>query len=229
MPFRPLLLRPHRPVAATLWRLRRPAKSGRAPRVLITLGVLLLLFGIALAILVNRTRPTLTLLAKAQVREHVLRAVNNAVSDEITDGGAEYGEFVTLERDYNGDITALVLNSAKMNLLQARVSNRVAVSVLNLVNTDMGVQFGDLTGNVMFAGRGPALPVRVQSVNDVTVRVINEVSDYGINQTHYKLALEVSTEISILIPGGTTTATVVTEIAIAESVIIGKVPQFYAK
>ena len=54
-----------------------------------------------------------------------------------------------------------------------------------------------------------------------------DISDAGINQTNHQINLEVIVDIDILIPWGTESAQVVSEVMIADTVIVGKVPDTY--
>jgi hypothetical protein len=55
----------------------------------------------------------------------------------------------------------------------------------------------------------------------------NNVVTAGINQTKHQINLEVIVDIDILIPWGTESAQVVTEVMIADVVVVGKVPETY--
>ncbi|MDR0906421.1 MAG: sporulation protein YunB [Oscillospiraceae bacterium] len=199
--------------------------SARAGIILITLAVIISAVG---ALFFARVRPIVAILAKAAAREYVTTAINDAVESEISAGRLRYDEIVTLEKDDSGAITALVTDMAKINILQSRVSNAVARNVVNVMSEDMAVPIGDAIGGIIFSGRGPKVPIRVESVTDISAQIGNDFSSGGINQTRHKITLAISAEIVILIPGGRTTAVVTSEIAIAETIIIGTVPNVYA-
>ena len=55
----------------------------------------------------------------------------------------------------------------------------------------------------------------------------NNVVTAGINQTKHQINLEVIVDIDILIPWGTESTQVVTELMIADTVVVGKVPGTY--
>jgi sporulation protein YunB len=181
------------------------------------------------AAFVSRVRPIMEELAKAQSREYVLRAINDAMGDEIIAGGLRYSELVTLEKDETGAVTALVTDMAKINILQSRVSSRVAENIAGLFSADMSVPLGDAFGGVLFSGRGPKIPIRVESVTDVRARLMNDFDSEGINQTRHRITLSIAADIAVLIPGGKTRAEVTSDVAIAETVIVGGVPDVYTR
>ena len=80
---------------------------------------------------------------------------------------------------------------------------------------------------LLLAGRGPCLRVRMQSVGTATARFDNQFSSAGINQTRHRIILDVDVHVSILLPGLTTYTKVSNEISVAETVIVGGVPETY--
>jgi sporulation protein YunB len=193
--------------------------------VVLLIAVLISVVG---AVFVARVKPIVAVLAKAEAREYVVRAINDAVETEVSGGKLRYGELVTLEKDSNGAITALVTDMAKINVLQSRISNQVATNIVNVISSKMSVPIGDAVGGILFAGRGPRVPIKVESVTDVRTQFVNDFSSGGINQTRHKITLSVTADIVILIPGGRTGAVVTSDVAVAETVIVGNVPNVYA-
>ena len=94
-------------------------------------------------------------------------------------------------------------------------------------STELAIPIGTLTGSPLLAGRGPCLRVRMQSVGTATARFDNQFSSAGINQTRHRIILDVDVHVSILLPGLTTYTKVSNEIAVAETVIVGGVPETY--
>jgi sporulation protein YunB len=175
----------------------------------------------------SRVKPIITVFAKAEAREAVLRAMNDAIAEELS-GAMRYEDLVTIQKDANGNVTALITDMTKINLLQARVSNSVATHVVNLMSTKLTVPLGDVLGGVLLTGHGPGLPVRIHSVSDIHARYVNNFESAGINQTRHRIVLEVTAEMDLLIPGGRTSTSVTVEVAVAETIIVGTVPNVYA-
>ena len=55
----------------------------------------------------------------------------------------------------------------------------------------------------------------------------NDLTSAGINQTKHQINLEVIVDVEILVPWGSETSQVVTEVLIADTVVVGQVPQTY--
>ena len=76
-------------------------------------------------------------------------------------------------------------------------------------------------------GRGPGIPVRIIALTSSRVEFQNSIVTAGINQTKHQINLEVIVDIDILIPWSSESAQVVTEVLIADTVIVGQVPESY--
>jgi sporulation protein YunB len=89
------------------------------------------------------------------------------------------------------------------------------------------IPLGNLTGISLLMGRGPGVPVEILMLTSSRVAFHNSVVTAGINQTKHQLNLAVIVDIDVLIPWGTESTQVVTEVMIADTVIVGKVPETY--
>ena len=82
-------------------------------------------------------------------------------------------------------------------------------------------------GISLFSGMGPDIRVSVVPVGSVTTRFVTKFESAGINQTRHEISLEATTTMRIVIPTGTDTIQVTSTIPIAESIIVGTVPESY--
>ena len=79
----------------------------------------------------------------------------------------------------------------------------------------------------LFSGSGPKLPVKVMSISTSDAEFRNEFSEAGINQTLHQLIMEVSVDVAVLVLGETAGFTITSEVVVAETVIIGDVPETF--
>ena len=76
-------------------------------------------------------------------------------------------------------------------------------------------------------GRGPKIPVRIIVLSSSSVEFSNSIVTAGINQTKHQINLCVTVDMQILVPWGTEDTEVSTDVLIADTVIVGKVPETY--
>ena len=199
----------------------------RRQKVLVWCTFLLAALGALTAAAVLHMRPIVVDLATARTSNMVNRIVVAAINDAVDSGRIDYGRLVSFDKDANGHVTALKSNMAEFNRLQASISDDILQRMADVSTTDLSIPIGTLTGSPLLAGRGPCLHVRMQSVGTATARFDNQFSSAGINQTRHRILLDVDVHVSILLPGLTTYTKVSNEISVAETVIVGGVPDTY--
>ena len=162
-----------------------------------------------------------TQIAVSDATDIVTKAVNDSINEVIGQGIYGFDYFVNLDKDSDGSVTAITSNMAHINTLSTDILNSVIES------TDNGIPFGNLTGLNLLLNKGPDVNVQIIMLTSSRVDFRNEVVSCGINQAKYQLVLEVTIDIDVLIPWGTESATTVTEVIVADTVIVGKVPNTY--
>jgi len=71
------------------------------------------------------------------------------------------------------------------------------------------------------------LPVRVISISNSDAQFVSHFSEAGINQTLQQLTMEVSVDVTILVLSETTTFRVTSQVVVAETIIVGAVPDTF--
>ena len=194
-------------------------------------GIWLTLLALALlaaaASLLWHLNPVMTSMATARVSNTVNRIVSAAVNEAVADGEIDYQNFVIFDKDDTGHITALRSNVAEVNRMQGRIADEILARLAEVSTSELEIPLGTLTGSALLAGRGPNLHVRMQTVGSASATFRNQFTAAGINQTRHQIFLDVDVYMSILLPGMKTSTKVSNEIAVAETVIVGGVPDTY--
>ena len=211
---------------AAVERLRYLRLTGRQKALIWITLVFALLLGLTIAAVLHM-KPIVVNLATARTSNTVNRIVVAAINDAVDSGRIDYGRLVDFDKDTEGRVTALKSNMAEFNRLQEANADDILQRMAEVSTTDLSIPIGTLTGSPLLAGRGPCLHVRMQSVGTATARFDNQFSSAGINQTRHRIILDVDVHVSILLPGLTTYTKVSNEISVAETVIVGGVPDTY--
>lgn len=165
-------------------------------------------------------------IAVSDASDIVTQQINNAVAEIMSEGNYVGDYFVTFEKTASGEVTAISSNMAKINALSAEILDRVVGATENHTLT-VKIPAGNLTGISLLMGRGPDVPVQIIVLTSSRVEFNNSIVTAGINQTKHQINLEVIVDIDILIPWESESAQVITEVMIADTVIVGKVPETY--
>lgn len=177
-------------------------------------------------ILYTRVNPLTEELAVAEISDAASNLINEAVNEQIEAGNIQYDDLVTLQRDSAGNITALTTNMQTMNLLKSQLLLLLDEKVHD-VDDEIGIPTGNLTGFQLLSGRGPQIPIKILSIANSDAKFDGEFSDAGINQTHHRIMLTVALDLVILLPSGTVTEHVESDVCVAETVLLGRVPESY--
>lgn len=204
---------------------RRPLTRRAAARLLLTLALLVLIGMLAVAGI--QMKQLLTKLAVTRVTNTVNRIVTQAVNETIDSGEIRYDDLISFEKDNDGKITAVKSNMPEFNRLQSKILNVILERISEVSTRDLSIPLGSLTGASLLAGRGPLVSVRMQSVGSSTAHLENRFVSAGINQTKHQIFLDVDVSVAILLPGFSTATQVSNAFTVAETVIVGTVPETY--
>lgn len=190
------------------------------------------ILGIGLALLSIRlfdgaTRPLINEMAQTSVKNAVTAIVNDAVSRTLATQAVVYDDLVTMQTDQSGRITAMRTSAVAMNRLRTEILEDVIAQVDLLDSKSLGIPLGTLTGIAAASDRGPVLPVSILSVASADASFRNAFTASGINQTLHRIMLDVTVDVKLLVPGGTLSTSVAVQVSLAETVIVGQVPEAY--
>ena len=152
--------------------------------------------------------------------------INDTISRKFAEEDYDYDYFVNLEYGADGSVTAVQTNMARINALSSELLSDI-VHAADGGQLSLSIPVGNVLGSSLLLGKGPEIPVDITMLTSSHVDFKNELSDAGINQTKHQIKLEVVIDIDVIMPWQTVSTQVVSEILIAETVIVGKVPQTY--
>ena len=189
--------------------------------------ILLIVFLIGFLSFRSKYRDVIRELAQTQVKNATSDLTNDAIAKQIALGNIAYDRIVFFEKDLDGRITALKTNMSEVNRLKTDILNIINDEILALDTSDIGIPLGSLFLPEFLSGRGPAIPVRILSIRNSDATFTSHFSEAGINQTLHRLNMEVSIDVAVLVLGQTGSFTMTSEVVVAETVIVGSVPQTY--
>ena len=189
--------------------------------------VFLLLSGAAFAWFRYKYSSAIHNLAETQVINGTSDLINDAIDEQIATGNIQYDRIVYFEKDLNGRITALKTNMSEVNRLKTDILNMINDEILALDTSQIGVPLGSLVLPEFLSGRGPVIPVQILAIRNSDASFTSDFTEAGINQTLQKLTMCVSVDVTILVLGDTNSFTVSSQVVVAETVIVGQVPDTF--
>ena len=166
-------------------------------------------------------------LAQTQIKNSTSDLINDSIDRQIQDGNIAYDRIVYFEKDLDGRITALKTNMSEVNRLKTEILNLVNDEILAMDTSDIGIPLGSLLLPEFLSGRGPVIPVHILSIRNSDASFSSAFTEAGINQTLQQLTMHVSIDVAVLVLGKTEQFTVSSQVVVAETVIVGQVPETF--
>lgn len=162
-----------------------------------------------------------------QVDNQASDAINQAISEQMAEGDLDYANMVIIEKDIDGNVTAVKTNMQQINRLKTSVLQRVDSGLKNMSEEKLTVPIGSVFLPELFSGSGPNIPVRVLAVRTSDAVFHNSFTSAGINQTLHRITIDIHVVITVLTWTGTVEVAVDSAVVAAETVIVGTVPTTY--
>lgn len=173
--------------------------------------------------------PSVREMAGYQSKVYASRIIHEAVSEELSRQGTGYSQLFTVSKRDTGEVTAIESNVVAINRLQSQLAQVILERLDTREGQGMSLPLGTLTGLDILAGRGPLMGFRILPIGAVETKMSNRFESAGINQTLHRVMLEITADVSPLLPGCRESNRVSVEICIAETVIVGSVPNFVTR
>lgn len=194
-----------------------------------TTGITLILLGCALFALLLRQRviPVIREMGKAEAENAVTLAINRVLSEMLLSGELDYSALVHLETDGSGAVSAVYADMGRINLVRAKIAESVLREIMEKESTELSLPLGSLFGDTLFSGMGPKLPVRILAVEAIKADLSSRFTSAGINQTLHQIRVELLVTLRVMVPGGLAEGNVSARVPVAETLLLGRVPDSY--
>lgn len=154
------------------------------------------------------------------------RVVNTTINNALLEDNISYDDLVKVNIK-NNEVTSIELNSILLNLLKSKISDNINDQMYDMSTQEIDIHLGTLMGINMFLNKGPSLNFYVKPHGDVQVKFKHSFTTAGINQTKHQVIMEVDVVMMSYISLFKTTTTFNTNFVMAETIIVGKVPESY--
>ena len=192
------------------------------------IGVAFILIGVAILIYTT-VRPNIIKIcrytAEAVIADLVLRTINEEL--DTYDEQIEYSDLVEVTYAENGRVTSVKSNTPLINRLKTDLLTTVNKTLRENTTDTASLSLGSLTGLPFLQGAGPSVEMRSEPKGYADAVFISEFTDAGINQTRHRIVMKTTVEAISFIPLYTVETTVVTDFLVAETIIVGEIPESY--
>lgn len=177
----------------------------------------------------SRAKPVIIEVACSQAENAVNTAIEDAITRVLDENEFTYSSLVQMDKDSMGRIVAVRADTMRMNVLKSKISNAVSEEVSEMDSKEIQIPMGTIIGISTLSGKGPDIKTNVTVSVNVNLRIDNKFTSAGINQTLHEIIVCVDATVFVIMPRKSTTAKIETNFCIAQTVIIGTVPETFAE
>ncbi len=203
-------------------------KRRKRRRVLLLLAAFILLF--ALFYSAERAlSPALQTAAMQRAHTLAMAAMTEAIRDQIAlnPGVGDYQQLMYIERDLEGRITLMVMDTQMLNRLISNVVLDAEQRLELLGKQHLTLPLLALTGSPLFAGAGPDLRFSFRMSSAPLLTLEDEFTEAGVNQTRHRIYVELTADLRVVAPFSQAEERVTATVLLAEGIILGYTPDTY--
>lgn len=197
---------------------------GRNNKIIFKAVCILIVLLTAVLLADAKIRPAVYELATVEACAVASERVHSAVEKLLSKSAPSYSELVNINYSNSNTITGITTNIVKMNLFKSQVTNAINSEFNAMSKTEIPVSLGTASGIVLFSGFGPHITIDVGFSSSTVTDFKNVFESAGINQTQHSVMLCVETTVMLSLAGRRIPKTIKTSFCVAQTVIVGSVP-----
>ena len=186
-----------------------------------------LVFSIITVLCDMKLRPIIKTVGGSALKNTLSNVLDGAVNDMVDELGVRYGDMVDIEKNTDGTIAAITLNSTYINGYKTELSDGCSDRLSQFTETVVPVPIGALIGGSFFNGKGFCIDVDATIYGFAVTDVVSKFESAGINQTRHTIYLNVTASAHAYMGLCHLNESVDETIILVETIIVGTVPQSY--
>ena len=164
-----------------------------------------------------------------QLEYLVTNIINNSVYDCMDNGDYTLDNLVNTVKNDKGAIAGINIDPYTANRMKSQIAAEITDRVNKISNDDLDITIGELVGYCGLGSWGPRLPLTVTPNGNVYIDFSQEFRSCGINQVKNTVLVDVTVEVSAMMPFFKNSSTVHSSVIVADTLIVGDVPETYIK
>lgn len=206
---------------------RRYFNKKRRNTVLFRVISVFLILSIVTVILDVKMRPIIETVGGSALKNSLSNVLDGAINDIVDNLGIKYDNMVTIQKNKQGQITAITLNNTYINAYKTEIADKCSDRLSEFNETTVPIPIGSIIGGSFFNGKGFCLNVDATIYGFAVTDVESHFESAGINQTRHRIYLDVQASAHAYMGLCHLNETVDETIVLVETIIVGQVPQSY--
>ncbi|MEF9983072.1 MAG: sporulation protein YunB [Oscillospiraceae bacterium] len=204
-------------------------RLNKKQRLLVKFWIYFLIFAAISLFIDFQIRPIIKTMSAYQARVFSGKVINDAISNQLLEKNITYDKIISITLNEKGNVSSVQTDIVTLNRLRTDIINSVIESIDEISEQDIEIPIGTLTGVQLFSGRGPKVNFKIKPTGFIETSLKNKFDSAGINQTRHQIMLNINLTVTAIIPGYTTTTEVSSNFCLAETIIVGAVPEAFTE
>ena len=170
--------------------------------------------------------PVIKTYSAQETRAVTEKAINLAVSNVIN-RTLSYDTLIDINYSQTGEIVSFSANQYEINTITREIIKETQYQMNYLGQNGLKINLGTMTGIPFFIGHGPKINLNLVPIGVVSSNFDSEFDSVGINMTKHTLFLYIDVHVNIVLPIQSYDIQTRNQVLLAESIIVGKVPEVY--
>lgn len=175
----------------------------------------------------KRIGPLAQEMAMSTLNNQLISEINLAATKALEEENIRAGSILQEDKAEDGTIENIVTDYVAANRVKTAIATRVAQVMEAHRSVITRIPVGAFFSDTLLTGFGVPIPLSVYASHRIEIQFLDTFDAAGINQTRQQLSLIVKVPVRIAGVFTSLDGEVSTEVPLAESVIIGTVPQTY--
>lgn len=203
-------------------------------KLILTFILIVLITHIILKQINKETSKILEPYLENDLKKHALNIINTSIIDNNKD---IYSNLVTTNMNSEKEIIDVEFNSLKVNELLTNINKNIIDNLTKLENGSLDeyeslnnvyeIPFYIFSNNIFFRNLGFKMPFKIKISSNIKSNVKTELTSYGINNSLFKMYIEVNVNMRVIMPYLSKEINIITDVPVIMKIINGRIPEVY--
>lgn len=136
-------------------------------------------------------------------------------------------ELFTINKESDGTVKSVIVNTATVNEILANVNSSVSDSIEDIKKENLSLPLGIILSDTLFGDRGPSINIKILPAPQAVTDIIATATAYGINSSILEISIKVKIDYQTIIPLRRNVSSLNFNIPLVITILNSEVPQIY--
>lgn len=190
-------------------------------------AIIIIIFASSLFIIIKsidgRIKPKVKEICTYYCKMQLSQILNDSVEETIVNNNLEYSDIAVRLMDGN-KVSAVEIRTENVNKIKSQIIKKIHEKLNEKSNNEISIPIGSISDSFFLSGKGPKIKIKFLPEASVNTDLKSDFSSSGINQTCHTISIDIKAETVVVLPSESFVVSVDSECILAESIIIGNVP-----